>query len=92
MSFYKAGLAVGETPVRIVGETPVRIVGDEPKSGGMRGMIGSLIAIGAIGGALWWFLREKPKPVKQEGPDTSDIEERIRARGLDPHQFGYGRG
>lgn len=90
MSFYKQGLAIGETPVRVVGETPVRVVGDEAKSGGIRGMIASLIAIGVVGGGLWLLLRTKPKK-QEEGPDTSDIEERIRARGLDPYQFGYGR-
>jgi len=83
MSFYDQGLAVGTET-----ETPkIRIGGEEQSS---KGMIASLVAIGAIGFGLWWFLREKP--AKQEGPDTGDIEERIRARGLDPHQFGYGKG
>lgn len=80
-SFYEMGLAVGDKTT-----VPKIKVGEESKGGiSETTKIGVMVGIIAVVG--FFLLRKKPP---QQGPDTSDIEDDIRRRGLDPYKYGYG--
>lgn len=74
LDMYNRGLANEEVSV------PVSVAGEPERK--MPWLFWAVLA-GVIGLA-YLLLRSKP----QQGPDTSDIEARILARGLDPYTYG----
>lgn len=88
-NLYDRGLAL---TLKSPGPGPLTRLRDRVKSGAGGSSefksTGILMGVGALIAA--YFLLRKKK--SYQGPDTRDIEASLRAKGRNPHSYGFGRG
>lgn len=80
MSLYRRGLGQPETVA-----LARNFVGAESTSSGAPGLASiGVLTLGALG--VWWLATRKSK---SSGPDMSDVNAKLRARGRNPRTYGF---